>query len=300
MKKFWILAAFAAMFASCSNDQDSPSSVEAKGDTELKIGGSSDQLVVTKANVNLTKDTKIGVYAYIKTGANATTLTTTPFKNAEYVAVGTDNTFTSLAPINLYHANTYNAIAYAPRVSAVTDPAAVEFTHGSDVLYAAEQNVTISALGTTPETYKASTDFIFKHMLSQIKFTLVEGTGYVATDLVGATYKVTGLYGKCTMNLNTGVITPTPVKVDDATTSATITEKDKAMCFIPSSSDMTLEIEVTLANATVCKGTLVKTFTPGSSYSYNLKVNKNDAKLEVTGQVVDWVPVSGGDINIEG
>ena len=294
MKKFWILAAFAAMFASCSNDQDTQSSVEAKGDTELKIGGSSDQLVVTKANVNLTKDTKIGVYAYIKTGGNATTLVTTPFKNAEYIAVGTDNTFTSLAPINLYHANTYNAIAYAPRVSTVADPAAVEFVHGNDVLYAAEQNVTITALGTTPETYKATTDFIFKHMLSQIKFTVVEGTGYVAADLVGATYKVTGLYGKCTMNLNTGVVTP------DATTSAIITEKDKAMCFIPSSADMTLEIEVTLANATVCKGTLVATFAPGSSYSYNLKVNKNDAKLEVTGQVVDWVPVSGGDINIEG
>lgn len=300
MKKFWILAAFAAMFASCSNDQDTPSSVEAKGDTELKIGGSSDQLAITRANVNLAKDTKIGVYAYIKNGGNATTLVTTPFKNVEYIAVGTDSTFTSLAPINLYHANTYNTIAYAPRASAIADPAAVEFTHGSDVLYAAEQNVTISTITGPPVTYKAKTDFIFKHMLSQIKFTVVEGAGYVAADLVGATYKVIGLYGKCTMDLKTGIVTPTPVKAEDPTTSAIITEKDKAICFIPASADMTLEIEVTLANATVCKGTLVKTFAPGSSYSYNLKVNKNDAKLEVSGKLIDWIPVNGGDINIEG
>lgn len=302
MKKFWILAAFAAMFASCSNDQDTPSSVEAKGDTELKIGGSANELVVTKANVNLLANTKIGVFAYIKTGTKATTLETTSFKNVEYSAKGTDATFTALKPINLWHENTYHAIAYSPKVATISDATKVDFVHGNDVMYASEAAIAIAEVtpATTPATYTASTDFLFKHVVSQINFAVKEGVGMVAADLANATLSATGFFGKCTMDLNTGKITPTAIVATDATTQATITEKDKAICFIPNGTDMTLDIKVILADGRECNGTLKVAFAAGSSYKYTIVVNKNDSKLVITGQVVDWTVVDGGDVPIEG
>jgi hypothetical protein len=287
MKKVWILAVMAIAFASCSQDQDTPS-VSTKGDVALSLTGSTSGMVVTKASVELPAATQVGVYA-LETAPGSFDVTTTPLKNKLYAATGVAGAFTTTTPLYLVHTKTYQALAYAPYQSSISDDKAVSFAHGADVLYASPANVTISGVASP---WSASAALTFVHKMSQVKFTLVSGAG--TPDLTGATLKVAGFNESCTMNLADGTITPVKGL------GATITEAAKAICFVPNTTDMTLNFAVTTTDGRVYTGTLVKTFGAGNSYAYTVTLNKNETKLDITGTVVDWVNVNGGDIPTEG
>jgi hypothetical protein len=287
MKKVWILAVMAVAFASCSHDQDVPS-VSTKGDVALSLKGNASGMAITRANVELPSATEVGVYS-LETAPGSFDVTTTPFKNKLYKATGSAGAFTSAAPIYLWHTKTYKTLAYAPYQAAISNDKAVSFAHGLDVLYASSTDVAIT--GTDP-AWAASAALSFVHKMSQIKFTLVAGTG--APELIGATFKVTGFNESCTMNMTDGVVTPVKGL------GASISESGKAVCFVSDVADMNLSFSVATTDGRVYNGTLVKTFLPGNSYSYTVTINKNDTKLSITGTVVDWVNVNGGDIQTEG
>jgi len=287
MKKVWILAVMAIAFASCSQDQDVPS-VSTKGDVALSLQGNASAMINTKANVELPASTQVGVYA-LETAPSSFDVVTTPLKNKLYVATGTAGAFTSTAPVYLSHLNTYKALAYAPYQSSISDDKAVSFAHGTDVMYASPVDVAIT--GTTAP-WSASAALSFVHKMSQVKFTLVSGAG--TPDITGATLKVAGFNESCTLNLADGTVTPV------AGAGASITEAAKAVCFVPNTSNMTLNVSVTTTDGRVYTATLVKTFLAGNSYAYTITLNKNETKLDITGTVVDWVNVDGGDISTEG
>jgi hypothetical protein len=287
VKKVWILAVMAIAFASCSQDQDTPN-VSAKGDVALSLTGSASGMAITKANVELPASTQVGVYA-LETAPSSFDVVTTPLKNRLYVATGAAGAFTATTPLYLVHTRSYKALAYAPYQSLISDDKAVSFAHGTDVLYASPVSVAITG---TVEPWSASAALSFVHKMSQAKFTLVSGAG--TPDITGATLKVTGFNESCTIDLTDGTVTPV------AGAGASVTEAGKAVCFVPNTADMTLNFSVTTTDGRVYNGTLVKTFLAGNSYAYTITLNKNETKLDITGTVVDWVNVNGGDILTEG
>ncbi len=289
MKKANLMfAVLAIALASCSNKQQEGTSPS--GNATLSLTGKSAGMLITKASsIDLPANTTVGVYA-TQTNGIASTLVNTQFKNAPYMATGTGGAFTSTAPFILTSTNTYNVCAYAPQMSTTpTDPTAVSFNHGDDVLFAPNAPVTFS--GTTVKTATAALSFV--HKMSQIKFTLVSGAGSPAPVIEGATLKVTGFNASCTMDLNTGVITPVGVN------GASITQIGTPVCFVPNNA-MSLSVTITTTDGKMWYGTINATFNASSSYSYTLTLNKNDAQLGITGTVVDWTPVDGGDVSIAG
>lgn len=287
--KSLMLAVLAIALASCSNKQSEV--MPATGNATLSLTGKSEGMLITKASsIDLPANTTVGVYA-TQTNAPATTLVTTQFKNAPYIATGSAGAFTSLAPFTLISSNTYNVCAYAPQLGTTpVDPTAVSFNHGDDILFAANVPVTFS--GTTVKTATAALSFV--HKMSQIKFTLVSGAGSPAPVIAGASLMVTGFNESCTMNLNTGVVTPV------LGAGASVTQAGTAVCFVPNSTAMMLSVTITTTDGRVYYGTINTVFNASSSYSYTLTLNKNDAQLGFTGTVVDWIPVDGGNVSLAG
>ncbi len=286
MKGLWVLAVLATTFASCSQDQDAPSVSGKKGDALLNITGNASNMVTKATGVEMAAGTNVGVYVY-ETGLFD--VTSTPFQNYQYAATGANGKFNATTAIYLSHAKSYSALAYAPFQSTVANPKIVSFDHGTDVMYAATVPVSIS--GTDP-AFTASAQLLFKHLMSQLKFSLISGNG--TPDLTGATLRVTGFNQSATLNLADGTFAP--VKGD----GAAITDIDKAVCFAADNADMALHLTVTTSDGKVYSGTLTKTFASGTSYSYKITVNNNDTKLDITGTVIDWIPVDGGSISVEG
>jgi hypothetical protein len=219
----------------------------------------------------------------MSTGSDATTISTTALKNTLYTATGSAGSFTSDSPIQLDYRQSYQICAYAPYQSVVSDPTAVVFSHGTDILYASPINATIT--GST-----ATVVLPFVHKVSQIQFHLVSGSG--SPDMTGATMKVSGFKSSCTLNLTDGSLTPV------SGSGVTITDQNKSVCFIPDSQPMTLSATVTTRDGKSYSGTITRSFMASNSYSYTLTVNSDHSELAVNSQIIDWIAVSGGSINI--
>lgn len=290
MKKYIKKAAFLifplVIMASCSGSQQDIFPVFSKG-IELSLTGRTETLILTKSMVELPSSTPIGVYA-LETAPGSVTLSDTPFRNALYSAIGTDGAFTSLSPIILQDSQSYKTCAYAPYAKSLADAAHIPFTHGTDVLYAPFETVNI----TTPSSgiSVASVALTFSHKMSRIQFTLISGSGN--PDLAGATLHVTGFCESCTMNLADGSITP----ITGA--GASIDEPGKAVCFVPVSSGVVLNVKVTTSDNHTYTGTISRVFEAGNSYSYSLTLDKNNPKLGITGHVVDWIAINGGNVSV--
>jgi hypothetical protein len=269
---------FALILMGCTKSAYSPSEEK----IALSVRGNAGEMVLTRASVDLPVSTQVGVYV-LETGATPNTFATTTYKNVLYKATGSSGQFTSESPALLHAGKSYKACAYGPALSGTpTDAAAIAFAHGLDVVYAPLTDVTISGPS-------ASAALTFVHKMSQIKFTLNNAPG--TPDLTGATLNVTGFNQSCTLNLSDGSVTPV------TGSGAFISLIDQPVCFVPSSSPMTLTINVTLSNNRVFSGTITRQFTPSSSYSYSVSL-KNDMELQISCSVVDWSPVNGGSADV--
>ncbi len=277
VKRNGIFVILVVLLSACTGEQNQILSPEAV----LSLHGDIPE-IVTKSSTYLPGSTQTGVYA-METGSSATTPATTSLRNVLYTATENGGDFTSASPIVLESAKSYQVCAYAPYQSIVSNPVAVSFSHGTDLLYAAPAKVVIA--GTT-----ASSTLTFEHKMAQIRFILTSGTGESA--LTGATFKVTGFYASCTLNLVDGTITP----VQGA--GATVTTTDQLVCFVPDTQPMTLNITVTTTNGRCYAGSISRIFS--ASYSYNYTMMINNTELEVFGQIIDWIPVTGGSISITG
>ncbi len=278
MKKTYILALWAILLTACSGEQNSILPSQAV----LSLNGSTSDMSVTRSSSDLPASTQSGVYA-LETGSNTVSLATTPYANALYTAVGSGGSFTSSSPLILAKGKSYQVCAYAPYQNPVNNPEALIFNHGTDVLYAPLVPVSISGA-------VASATLTYGHALSQIRFTLVSGHG--SPILTGASLKVTGFCESCSFNLSDGSITPL------VGNGATITDIDKAICFVPMTQTMSLNVLLTTSGGQQYKGTISRIFLSGYSYTYTLTVNNAD--LEITGQIINWTSIDGGSITVTG
>jgi len=279
MKNYLTLVLFAAL-CSCNDNTIAPTT---KGEAILTLTGNTISLAPTRSGTskNLQDGTEVGVYV-VQTNGEITTLASTPYINGLYKVAGTDGAFVCATPFVLYDGSNYTACAYSPRLDKVDIGAnALSFGHGTDVLYAPSSNVTIS--GAT-----ASAALSFTHQMSQISFTLVSGVG--APDLTDAVMEVSGFSDSCTMNLADGVITPI------VGSGEVINQVATPICFVPGA--LTLSVFVKTADGKTYNGNLNRTFMAGSSYNYTLTLNKTEGMLGVSGTVVDWVTVPGGNVEL--
>jgi hypothetical protein len=277
MKLAKVLIALAIVFSSCSNDQ---TPVSSNHEVALLLSGK-ETTVVTAATKGIADLTRVGVYA-LQTGENAVSLETTPFKNVLYTATGTDGSFVSESPIILESKKTYCVCGYAPfQESTPVDASVISFVHGIDVLYAPSTPVAISGA-------VASASLSLEHKMSQIRFVLVPGEG--SPVLTSATFSATGFNESCLLNLNNGTITPVFGK------GASVNHTDQFICFIPDSSSMNLDVKITTADNKVYRGTISRVFKASESYTYTLTVSKTE--MGITGDIVAWEPVDGGNYTI--
>jgi hypothetical protein len=282
MKINWGLIILTIAFGACSNKQNPEPS---DGKATLSISGNAGDITITKASIDLPASTDVGVYV-LQTGMSPATMANTPFKNVLYTATGTGGAFTSNSPIVLENVKTYNVCAYTPRLqSTPPDASSVSFQHGTDVLYTSSTAITIT--GTV-----ASATLSFEHKMAQIKFVLASGVG--SPNITGATLNVTGFNESGAINLTDGSISAVMGK------GAIITDVDKAICFVPNVASMTLAITVNTTDNRAFTGSISRVFNAANSYTYTITLNKNNTQLNVTGEVVNWIPVDGGSISVNG
>lgn len=280
MKKAWMFVVIPALLTGCS-PENNPSWHE-RGVPLTLTGDSREPLITRGSNVPLPPSTEVGVYVL----PTSMPFAATPYRNILYSATGNNGILISSNPAVLNIADSYDVLAYAPRLE--TEPAdatVVRFNHGTDLLYAPRTGVTIS--GAT-----AAADLLFEHKMSQMMFTLVSGTGN--PDLTNAVLQVSGFSEYANLDLTTGILTAV------TGSGAFVTEISNSICFVPG--ELTLVVTVTTADNREYSGTITRAggFVASESYTYTLTLNKNDASLGVTGHLIDWMPVSGGNISVEG
>ncbi|MBP1631144.1 MAG: Fimbrillin-like [Bacteroidetes bacterium] len=255
----------------------------------LAMEGKSMNIVPTKADIPLETGVKLGVYVVNVTSGSTDSLENTTISNKP-LSVSSGGAISGDA-IYLEEGKDYDVYAYSPRVADVSDPTAIPFTHGTDVLYT-DVNKTLRGVSKGRNTVS----MIFTHKMSQIKFFLLDDRDQATKDAYPfseATFEVMGFYKDITLNLETGKITRGAVD-----NSIKITKQDTPVCFAPLTSLMTLSLNVTIPGAISGKqsfsGEISNTFLAGNSYSYNIKVSTT--RLEITGFVTDWVPVDPEDV----
>lgn len=286
MKKLIFTLFITAMVAiSCSKEK---TTINEKPYLALK--GKSLNVVPTKADIPLETGINLGVYVVNVTAGSTESLTNTTINNKP-LSVLSDGIISGDA-IYLEEGKDYDVYAYSPRIADASNPTAIPFLHGTDVLYT-DVNQTLRGVTKGRNTV----NMIFTHKMSQIKFFLLDDRDQAtknAYPFSEATFEVFGFYKDVLLNLETGKITRG--EIDN---NIKITKQNTPVCFAPSPSLMSLSLKVTIPGAISGEqqsftGEISNTFLAGNSYSYNIKVSTT--RLEITGVVTDWVPVDPGEV----
>lgn len=301
MKKYFFLAASAALMAACSSNSEE----SVNQSVALRIASSidvSEQAVTRAANDAWEAGDAIGLYA-VKTG---TTTAITGGENVEFttsVSASTNNgadfkSFTATTPVYLpADGSAIDVYAYYPRQASVT-PAAQAIDVSDQTSQAAIDWMTTGKTDKT--TQGGSTDItkanptvqlLFAHRLVKLQFNLVHGTGMTAADITSPTLSIAGLNTKANLNLYTGAVSDlgTPAAIAPVAMSAPAAGFDASLeaIILPYTTTGTHAVTLTLGSATytfnIESG---KAFAAGNKYIYNVTVNATG--LTVTAAITDW------------
>lgn len=282
----------ASLLCGCTQTQEIET-IKSNKQVPLSLCATSKNNVVVKStDPFLPKDVTIGVYVTAKDAD----LSKSFFSNIKYTSLSSGELTTS-GDVNLTVGSSYDICAYAPHISAIEDPLAVEFAHGTDVLWAPKAAIT----NVTSDNRSAA--LAFEHKAAQISFQVVFGDNFVGQKVFTSDSKieVSGFYSKGSLNVFTGVLTPTTTANYSVSNVAAITGETMTLgitptCFIPASGEMTLAIKV-IHQGAVYNGTLTNTFA-GKQCTSKVTINSTFAPMNITGTLKDWVPVSG-DVNVQ-
>lgn len=221
-------------------------------------------------------------------------ISTAYFNNAWYTA-GESGILqaSSSTVIDLTIGMSYDIYAYGPFQAIAPNPAAIAFTHGTDVICSPKTSVT----GVTSENRTAILNF--EHRVAQISFNVVfrDDFNLTAKEVTSAsTIEAAGFYPAGTLDVTTGDLTPAGTTA--VTLRGTGTGNPGSMelaipptCFIPSSNAMTLAVKVSHQGREF-NGTITEAFVAGMSYRYTVTVSGTVAPLNITGTLRDWIAVS--------
>lgn len=170
----------------------------------------------------------------------------------------------------------YDIMIYSPSRATVTDPAAIEFSHGEDVLWGTS-HVGVASFG-------AAVPLVMSHLCSQATFEVRDSKGNLIS---GASIEVGGFFGSATLDVKTGVLT------SGTGTAAKITSLNTPTCVFPSNAGQphSLHVFVTLPSGGPYGLDFNHLFEPGVAYLFTL------VQESVTATVVPWK--NGGTINTE-
>lgn len=282
MKKISMYILLVTLLMNCSKDPSVEKSV-----ASLKLSATCSG-IVTKSTSVLPSDLSVGIYVTAKDAL----LSAAPFSNRKYVS-GDSGGLTSDQNIDLIIGNSYDIYAYAPYQSVVSDPTAVTFNHGTDVLWTPKY--TLAGVTATNNTATLA----FAHRAAQISFNVVFADDFSAGSKVitsSSTIQVSGFYSHGVLNASNGVFTPSGSA--DASLSGIGTGTAGAMtlgvgatCFVPASGAMTLNVKVVHEGRTY-NGTITDTFSAGSSYNYTVTLSGHSPVPGISGTLTDWTFVS--------
>lgn len=286
MKKMRIYIALVALLV-CGCSQDKKGEEVTKGTTVPLSLSATQTGIVTKATPVLPSGVSTGVYVTAKDA----TITAAFFANSNYTA-GASGILTTIGNVDLTVGSNYDIYSYAPWQATVGNPCAIEFMHGTDVLWAPKTTL----IGVTLTNHTAT--LAFEHRAAQVSFHVVFASDFSSGSTVitsASTLQVNGFYTKGTLDIIAGQLTPSGAT--SATLSGTGTGPAGAMtlgigetCIIPSTGNLTLSVVITHEGKTY-NGTITDTFLPGSSYNYTVTVC-GPAALGITGTLKEWTPVS--------
>lgn len=286
MKRFFVLASLILAVSSCSKQNSEgpggePSALILNGQIDIKKMAADAQ--PTRADNNALPATAIGVYVLTVSGSGQTDFVTTTWKNKSFVSDAAG--VISGGDVTLRTGTSYDVYAYAPRVDGdIADVHAIPVAHGVDILWVPKHNAVAKAGGTQVALQ-------FQHCGAQIGFNLVPSDG--VTNLDNVDLLVEGFYKTGTLNLETGVVTPS-----DATQS--VTEKgSKKVNILVNGNEMTLTVTVSNVpgKTKAFTGTIKKAFQSGSSYLYdvNLSLEGGDP-ITFKPHITDWTNVNSSEI----
>ena len=277
------------LLTGCSHDPSGelPSTPET---VSLLLSGTQSALETRTSLPELPQGSTTGIYVPEK----EKDISTAYFNNACYTA-GESGILqaSSSTVIDLTVGMSYDIYAYGPFRTIVTDPAAIAFTHGNDVIYAPKSTVT----GVTADNRTAILNF--EHRAAQIDFSVIFADDYNLTDkqiTSASTIEVAGFYPVATLDLITGNLTPTGAATASLSSSGIGAPGAMELaipptCFIPGTDQMSLVVKVTHQGKEF-NGTITETFVAGMSYRYTVTVNGTVAPLAITGTLRDWTTVS--------
>jgi hypothetical protein len=270
MKKIQILICLLVSLTSCTKETLTTTS------ELVPLSFNTNSSLTTKADPGLTSNT-VGVYVLQTDASPASTLYTAPYQNVKY-SVDASGVFSTTGSVLVSNINAYSAISYAPYKS-VSDPAAVPFSYGEDVLYASPTTVSV---GQTT----ASATLGYVHKMSRITFNLVSGSN--GPDLTNAKLSVSGFYSSCTMNLADGSLIP--IMGD----GVIITDAGTPKFIVPGT--MTLSIKVAVGTYAYTTSVIFKALS-SNDYAYSITVNNNaTTPLEVNCNVIPWNSINAGNL----
>ncbi len=155
----------------------------------------------------------------------------------------------------------------------------------------------------------------FKHVMSQLIFNVVHGSGFAASDVTSATYSLTGINHNGYFDLDTtsdyfgtaysngsADATAWSLSTNCYSPDTATTNYDKtfsAIVFPQTVTTFTFEAKIGLEDFTVDLSSHLSTFAAGNSYVFNLTVSEGELSL-VDCYIDDWTPGGSYDITFGG
>jgi hypothetical protein len=273
------------LLAGCSNDQSAESITK---EQTIPLSLSATSLSTKASDPALPSGISAGVYV---TAAN-TAISSAYFLNYKYTSDGSGVLSTD-TNADLTLGSSYDIYAYAPYQSVISTPDAVEYPHGTDVLWSSK--ATISNVSKSNNTAVLA----FEHRAAQVSFNVAFDKDFNVGSkefTSSSTIEVSGFYSKGILNISTGALTPVgttdySLKAVATGTAGSMTLGIGETCFIPSSGEMTFLVKVT-HEGKIYNATIKGTFAAGSSTNYTVSVLKSYSTLGISFKIQAWTPVS--------
>jgi hypothetical protein len=286
MKRIWIYIAFVVLLVcGCSRDRDEKEVVKVKT-VPLSLSAKKED-IITKASLSILPP---GISTGIYVTAKDAVINTAFFENKNYVTQASGILF-STVNVDLTIGKDYDIYSYSPYQSTIGNPLMIEYTHGTDVLWAPKYVLTgVSATNNTAT-------LTFEHRATQISFQVVFANDYIAGSkdfTASSSIQVTGFNSSGLLNIVTGILVPSgsPIStLSGAGTTGATTLGIGDTCIIASTGEMILAVQVT-HNGKIYNGTIKETFIAGTSYNYTVTIRGYGSTLGLTGVQKEWNVIS--------
>lgn len=276
MRKFITLAAVAALMFSCSeNPTPEPEPTPTPPPTQEKWAINISTSITRATDTSFENGDKVGIYV-----VNQPNTLKASGNHADNIGFTYSGSWSAATTIywkdETTKADFYCYYPYASSISSVEAyPFAVKADQSSVANYKASDFLWGKATGVVPT--KDAVGITVKHAMSNVIVKLIAGNGYTAEDMASASVAICGLKTNSTINLATGVITPT----GDAQEITPMVESDyRRALVIPQSVSNADLIKVTIGDKVYTLNQSVE-FKSGKQHTCTLTVERTNQGINI-------------------